>query len=83
MFKFTILNFLSFAFLSHTQSFVRFFVDMSLEEATSVAFFVFMISLLVMAVLLYVEKEQTRWRDTLNGVSRQFYSPAASSIASQ
>jgi hypothetical protein len=23
------------------------------------------------------------WRDTLNGVSRQFYSPAASSIASQ
>ena len=23
------------------------------------------------------------WRDTLNGVSRQFYSPAASDIASQ
>ena len=27
------------------------------------------------------QKAQTAWRDTLNGVSRQFYSPAASSIA--
>ncbi|MBQ4131442.1 MAG: hypothetical protein IJD71_03785 [Clostridia bacterium] len=28
-------------------------------------------------------KHHGLWRDTLNGVSRQFYSPAASSIATQ
>ncbi|MBP3334315.1 MAG: hypothetical protein J6M35_09755 [Clostridia bacterium] len=29
------------------------------------------------------EKERRFWRDTLNGVSRQFYSPTASDIATQ
>ena len=28
-------------------------------------------------------KKQTAWRDTLNGVSRQFYSPAASDITAR
>ena len=30
-----------------------------------------------------ITNKATGWRDTLNGVSRQFYSPSASSIASQ
>ena len=29
------------------------------------------------------KKEVSLWRDTLNGVSRQFYSPTASCIATQ
>ena len=29
------------------------------------------------------KKDEILWRDTLNGVSRQFYSPLASDIATQ
>ena len=32
---------------------------------------------------LIITKKLTDWRDTLNGVSRQFYSPLASDIATQ
>ena len=30
-----------------------------------------------------ISKQHSAWRDTLNGVSRQFYSPASSDIATQ
>ena len=41
-------------------------------------------SVLKVSFSVFDKKQAERlWRDTLNGVSRQFYSPAASSIAAQ